>query len=343
MDKDFYLDDTKTYYEILNVEKTATIEEIKSSYKSLALKWHPDKNKSEFASDVFKVITEAYLILSNPEKKEQYDLYGKEENVNNIIDDDIINDLINNLFSFPLFTFNNNYQKVKITLEDVYKGGDKEIKRKIQKTCDKCNGKKTIDKKKHLCKNCNGDILMMFFGNPCVDCNGTGIEDNFKCDKCKGKGIIEETVLDNIFIPKGVLDNEIINDIIIKIEKHSVFDRMFIIKGKKENFDPSDLLIKLNIELVNSLCGFRKKITLLDGSIIKIGSDEIIKQNDVMKLNGKGLPKRDKDEFGDLYILFNIIYPETINKEEIYKIMKKKQMKLSKNFINLKKIEKKNC
>lgn len=69
------------YYDILCIGKNATEEEIRKSYKKLAIKFHPDKNSSEFASDAFKKVSHSFTVLSNPEKKDRYDTFGSEEEI----------------------------------------------------------------------------------------------------------------------------------------------------------------------------------------------------------------------------------------------------------------------
>lgn len=343
MDKIFYLKEGNSYYEILGIDKNASLEDIKSTYKKLALKWHPDKNSDPDAVKVFRVITEAYSVLSDPDKRDNYDKYGKESVDANIDESnmyDLFDTLFSNILSFPLFaTFGSDQlikNVIKITLEEAYFGCKKEVIKKKKVLCDKCMGYKTVDRKEHLCNKCkqkNNGFFAMFIR--CEKCGNTGIDHNYICRTCKGKGTMTEEYKEHIIIPKGTLSGEIIDGFLIKIMKHKIFDRVSIVKHGNEA-DPTSLLVKVNITLAESLCGFRKKIRLLNGTTIRLGYNDIIKQGDILLLKQGGMPLKNSDYYGDLYLLFNIIIPDNIDKESIYKILTNKQLKLSDNYIELK-------
>jgi DnaJ-class molecular chaperone len=225
------------YYELLEVSKSATQDQIKTQYKKLAKKWHPDKNQKniEIATEKFKQISRAYEVLSDPGKKEMYDNYGT-----NFEDEDEDNDSNDETNPFAKFNeiFGNmgmhmgmgmhmrdddddddnevpdciNY--IEVSIEDLYNGStiEKEFDRYSQ--CEKCNGHGTKNGKTACCKKCKGagNIPTMVAKGivvpiPCHSCGGTCVDQNaVKCTECNGAKFIQETVAIDIDIPKGAFD-----------------------------------------------------------------------------------------------------------------------------------------
>lgn len=203
------------YYQVLGIQKTADTTEIKKAYRKLSLKWHPDKHpqeSKETAEQKFKEIAEAYSILSDPEKRELYDKYGKEglENagLNSSVNIEEILRNFGNIFgnmddddNIPDITF-----VEELPLDVLYKGT------KINKTigrytlCKKCNGTGNSDGFEHKCNICSGMgfkirliqqgiNIMQQIRQRCQACNGTGSDNNIdKCKKCNGKRAMKEDV-----------------------------------------------------------------------------------------------------------------------------------------------------
>jgi len=230
---------THKLYDILEVNRNASLEDIKKNYKKLAVQFHPDKNKDnkEEAELKFKEISNAYSILSNPETRQKYDMLG-DENYNGSGDNGPhheaanMDELFQHLFGgarrshphhgfnpFGDFDFsghNHNQQQNKmcnniikqynITLEDIYNGITKPIKVIIKKHCIKCFT---------TCNVCNGSgmrqqviqigPMMQILNTPCNNCNGTKIinKNNKECNECKGCGTYD--IEHNAFLnmPKG--------------------------------------------------------------------------------------------------------------------------------------------
>ena len=341
----------KKYYDLLGVEQNASENEIKKNYKKLAMKHHPDRNPNnrEESEQKFKEISNAYKVLTDPEKRQIYDKFGEEGLQNN-------GGMPSNFNPFSMFEemfgeggmpgmggmggfhFNMNgmgnsrkqkkqeIKKIKISLEDLYKG----------KTVNFTVNRSVLDpSKKHLIKTCS-------------KCNGSGVEVIIQqigpmiqqmqgvCNSCSGQGKtipndclqkIQEKV--SIEIEKGMCNGEKIilqdkgnfnintmeNDDLVFVvieESHNIFNRV-------EN----DLVIGLDINLIDSLIGFNFAIKHLDGSEFIISSDSIIKPSQAKVIKNKGMPLNSKSNvFGDLIIKFNIIYPNNI-KMENYPLLEK--------------------
>lgn len=179
----------KDFYDVLGVDKKASQDDIKKAYRALALKLHPDVNKSKDAEEHFKEINEAYAVLSDPEKRAQYDAYGPEGfsqrfseqdifrnfdfdkvfrdmginiNFGGFGGDDFGNDIFGNLFGFSNASRgqdigNDILAQISITLDDAYKGIDKKIRVRHVAKCDHCSGTGAEPGSKIVtCSKCNG-------------------------------------------------------------------------------------------------------------------------------------------------------------------------------------------
>ena len=231
------------YYSILGVDKKSNADDIKKAYRKMALKWHPDKNHSPDAPDMFKKIGEAYDVLSDPEKRDIYDKYGKEglNDKGMHFEHGDVFDIFRRAFGenspFGMFgipgmfpgMFNNQQQcqmerpieiLEKIHLKDVFFG--KEITKSVNRNnmCISCNGTGSDDGVERTCKTCNGRKFVqqqtcmgpMITINTiqCPTCSGKGIDNKtHTCKKCNGNKIISEKYSFKINIPIGCPDNEI--------------------------------------------------------------------------------------------------------------------------------------
>lgn len=337
------------YYDILGVEKNASEDEIKKSYKKMAMKWHPDKNlnNKEKAEEHFKKISEAYNILSDSEKRDIYDRLGKKglERGDMEMDPSNIHEMFQSMFrrEQPSFSVPPIKVNVTITLNDVYNG--KKVKKNITRetNCKKCNGNGTSDGKSYICKECRGKgfvIIIRQMGpmiqqmqTECRSCSGSGKSVNKlvgKCKKCNGRCNISESLTIEFDIPKGAMDEQVIqlnnlghelpeNEkrgdtirspvvVILNEEKSPVYHR-----GYKR--DPSNLFIVLDITLAEALCGFRKLIPYFNDKELVIEEDEVVNDETIRVVREKGLPSLNNPSIlGDLFIQYNIIFPDNINK-----------------------------
>ena len=212
----------KDYYEILGVDKNASLDEIKSAYRKLAKKYHPDVCKEPGAEEKFKEVSEAYDVLSDPDKKSNYDNFG---------DPDAEGDPFAGFNPFGGFSGFGGFghrgpQKEKgedlrvninLTLDEMLDGTHKKIRLKKKCTCKHCHGSGSSNNETGSCPTCNGSgwkVDVIRNGNsvqqtmrPCPTCHGTGKYIKDPCSHCQGTGLEEETTEIEFDVPAGMPDS----------------------------------------------------------------------------------------------------------------------------------------
>lgn len=230
----------KDYYEVLGVSKTATDEEIKRAFRKLAKQYHPDINKEPGAEEKFKEIGEAYAVLSDANKRRQYDQFGHAAfqngsasgggagfqgfNMGDIDLEDILGDLFGGGFrGFSDFGGSSRTSSrpskgedirvvLNLTFEEAAFGCEKDVKLNLTSECSRCKGKGGFNEK--TCRTCGGagkvlEQAQTIFGymqtqKTCPDCKGRGKTYETICDECHGKGVVEKVKTLTVTIPEGV-------------------------------------------------------------------------------------------------------------------------------------------
>lgn len=227
----------KDYYEILGVSKNASQEEIKQAYRKLALQYHPDRNKSPGAEEKFKEISEAYAVLSDPQKRQQYDAMGYTGFHQQYSTEDIFQGFdfssifeemgidIDNLFfgsmgsdyGFKMRERRDLVGTLEITFMEAVKGATKHMKYTRVVRCDKCSGTGAEKGSRIIsCRRCKGlgylrtSSRLGFFSfssrTVCTDCYGTGKLPEKPCSNCKGSGKVQKGEDISINIEPGISD-----------------------------------------------------------------------------------------------------------------------------------------
>jgi len=346
----------KDYYKILGVSKDATIEEIKKSYKKLALKWHPDRNQNNAeAEEKFKEISNAYSILSDPEKKSQYDRYGSVGGNGNPFGggggnpfDDIFSQF-GDIFgqsrrSGPQQKRGSDLRvKVNINLNDIIFGSTKKIKYSRHSKCQPCDGKGGDDLV--TCLPCQGQGHRSFVQNTpfgtmrqsavCSHCNGVGKTVKNPCKSCSGQGVSVKQETVDIDIPKGAVGGNFMTmpqygnhirggvpgDLQIVIEETP--DPLF----KREDLN---LIYDEKISVIDAIIGAENKLNIPHGSEIKYKIEPGTTHGKLLRIPGKGIPDAHYGgHSGDLFIRVNLTVPSKITTEE-KEILQK--LKKSSNF-----------
>lgn len=365
----------KDYYNILGIQKTASDAEIKTAYRELAKKWHPDKhpNNKEEATQKFNELSEAFNVLKDPQKRTAYDNFGAE----GVEEQEQMAGMGGHPFGFdPFSMFKDFFRKendvpdiqvqVKLSLEEIYTGTKKKINYERYTLCNECNGKGATGTNIY-CDKCSGKGMtinrtpMGMIQSTCRYCNGKGINPKApKCKKCSGNCCLLENHTLNINIPCGTSDrhpimvenegNEIPIDerrgnsrsnvvVFINEIQHQKFNRGTVIKeiGK---INENNLLIEVKLTLEESLCGFEKIFTFLDGNTFKFALTDTVRHGDIFVMKGYGMTYfNEPTKKGDLLIKINVenkkLSPE--QKLKIWKILSTEpytEVKKSTNLIN---------
>ena len=340
----------RDYYEVLGVSKTATDTEIKSSFRKLAKKYHPDVSKEPDAAEKFKEAQEAYAVLSDENKRKQYDQFGHAAFQNNggyggagfdfndFDFSDIFGDLFGSSFgsSFGRTNRGNRSRKgndslirMEITFEEAAFGCKKTINLNLDEECPKCSGKGGHDEK--TCSTCGGAGQVSrqqntLFGTfmtrtTCPDCNGKGTTFSKKCNECRGTGKVRKNKDIEVKVPAGI-DNgnrlRLAGKGEAGINGGPNGDIYIEFKVKSHPIferDDNDIYLKLPITITDAVLGTKVDIPTLNNTIkltIPAGS----KTGDKHRIKGKGIENVNTGRMGDMYVILDIIVPKKLSKEQ---------------------------
>lgn len=333
---------SKDYYNILEVDRNASLDDIKKSYRNLSKKYHPDLNKEIGSEEKFKEVAGAYEVLSDPDKKARYDQYGSDgpQGFNSGGFD--FNDIFSG-FGFNPFGGKKSYRKgsdsrinVSVSLEDILNGVNKKVKYKRKQKCTGCDGKG--GKNVETCPSCNGAGSRISSQNtpfgtfqtqsPCNSCSGSGKRIIDRCGTCHGSGLsdIEETV--SIDIPRGVAGGMTLQmsgkgnsspdghygDLLIHIteEPHKSFRR-----------EDSHVIYKQQISIFDLLTGYETEVEMLGGKKTKLKIEPGTKCDNVYRFSKMGLPNIHSGGTGDFFVELDVDVPKlTPDQIEVIKTLK---------------------
>jgi molecular chaperone DnaJ len=334
----------KDYYKILGVEKTASKEDLKKAYKTLAKKYHPDLNKDDKdAEGKFKEINEAISVLGDDEKRKVYDQYGEDAFKNgarpgqnqgfDFSGFDFGSGDINFDEVFDMFFGGNPRRRTKsrgsdlrydveIDLEDAAFGVDKTVRLRKRNVCDKCNGVggDTVE----TCKTCKGSgqeriVKRTPFGTfqataPCETCGGSGKTVKTPCKTCDGNGyIISEKTL-NVKIPKGVEDGSrlrIMGEGDAGPRGQQPGDLYIFISVKEHEYferEGNDINIEVPISYTQAVFGDEIEVPILRGKA-KLKIPPGTQSGTILKMRNKGIPYSDGIGSGDQNIVVIVDVP----------------------------------
>ena len=327
---------SKDLYHILGVEKNVDESALKKAYRNLSKKYHPDVNPDNSeAEEKFKEISHAYTILSDKEKRQNYDMYGSEEGRGNPFGGAGMNmeDIINSFFGGDPFTGRRQQRRkgadirvnIKLSIQDIFTGSHKKIKYKRHEGCHPCSGS---GGKTNRCTSCGGrgqvnQIQTTPFGKikntvHCPQCRGKGKIIVDPCKKCGGKAYLPTEEILEFDIPPGIMDGE---TLVIQKKGNAILDGINgdliinIIETPHDIFKRNGLDIKQRISLPykDLVLGAPKEIETIDGKI-RINIKEGTEIGHILRVPGKGLKRH--NQIGDMLIEIWLDIPKNINKEE---------------------------
>ncbi|MDD2753686.1 MAG: molecular chaperone DnaJ [Candidatus Portnoybacteria bacterium] len=357
---------SKDYYKILDVLKTASPDEIKRAYRRLAQQHHPDKGGDQ---EKFKEVNEAYQVLSDPQKKSQYDRFGSTfeqaqarggapgfegfrdfssfaeafnfgqgGNSNNNRNGGGFEDIFEGIFggsgrgrSARSSRRQNIGVDVEISLEDAFRGMDKEINLRRAVVCDRCSGNGAEPGSKlKTCPTCKGaGQVEQRSGNGffnfsqvviCPACHGSGKKPDKACSKCGGEGRIKESKSLRVKIPAGISDGQVISlagqgeagpygapagDLYVTV--HVRPDPRFSREG-------DDLFYNLQISFSQAALGDKIEVPTLAGWV-KLKIPEGVESGTNIQLEGRGMPRLQRRGAGDMIVKVKIKTPKHLSKK----------------------------
>ena len=341
----------RDYYEVLEVEKSASVEEIKKAYRKKAVQYHPDRNPDDKeAEEKFKEVAEAYEVLGDADKRARYDRYGHNMGGGGFegfgfggghVDPfDLFSQFFGGAAGGRAASMGSQGSdlrvRVTLSLRDILHGVSKQIKVKKTVSCQHCGGTGAKDGTAlETCKTCGGAgvvnrVANTIFGriqtqDVCPDCHGAGRRIKEKCPHCSGEGVLQGEEVIDINIPAGVADG-----MQLSMEGRGNAGRnggpagdLLILVREEEHpeliREDNNLIYHLLLDFPTAALGGEVEIPLIEGTK-KIKIPAGTQPNTLRRLEGEGLPSISRygrvGQRGDLVVSISIYVPETLNTEE---------------------------
>lgn len=339
----------RDYYEVLGVSKNASDDEIKSAFRKLAKKYHPDINKDPDAPNKFKEAQEAYAVLSDKSKRAQYDQFGHAAFEGgssggfsgmggfDFSSFDInLDDIFDNMFGgrgergkARKTRGSDLLKSVRLTFEEACFGCEKDLKLNVTEKCPECNGEGGFDKT--TCSTCHGSGSITseqhtIFGSfmtktTCHDCGGSGSTFKRRCSNCHGSGVVTSNKTITVKIPSGIDSGMRLRvsgkgeaspnggengDLYLEfqVEEHDFFQR-----------DGDDIYLEVPINISEAALGCKKDIKTLY-STVTLSVPAGTENGDKQRIKGKGIKNSSTGNTGDMYLIFKVMTPTKLTREQ---------------------------
>lgn len=339
---------------MLGVPRDADAKAIKDAFRNLALKYHPDRNKEAGAEERFKEIAAAYAVLSDPNKRAQYDAgghagvagYSAEDLFGGIDFQDLFRGF--NLgfdFGGGLFDLLSRRQRgppqgadievdIAIPLEKVASGGEETVRYGRFAPCPRCHGHGTADGKPPkpcpACKGSGQQVSSRQEGNvavrqisTCPACRGSGKLIEHPCGECGGRGEVEKTESLSVTIPVGVEDGVALRVPargMASMEPGGVPGDLYVVVRTRPDprfqRDGANLWRQEALSIPDAVLGTRLEVPTLGGKNAKVNVPAGTQPDTVLRLKGKGLPRMNGKGEGDMFLQIRVDIPEKIGHEE---------------------------
>jgi molecular chaperone DnaJ len=342
----------KDYYDILEVSKTASADDIKKAFRRLAMQYHPDRNPGDKEAEAkFKEINEAYEVLKDDQKRAAYDRYGSQAFANGGMGGgnpfgggfdfsggaggfaDVFADVFSEFMggghsrrpSYAQRGQDVRYD-LSISLEEAFSGLEKEITIPSTATCETCHGHGTKDgKEAPICPDCKGSgkvhLQQGFFvvEQNCPHCKGTGHVVSDPCPDCKGKGFVRQQKTIKLKIPAGIE-----TDTRMRIAgggeagtRGGEAGDMYVFVNVKDHKlyerEGNNLYTRIPISMCCAALGGKIEIPSIDGSKIELKIDAGAQSDQVVKVKGQGMSMLRSERRGDLFVKLHVETPVNLS------------------------------
>jgi molecular chaperone DnaJ len=335
----------RDYYEVLGVPRNASEQEVKSAYRKLALKHHPDRNPGDRqAEERFKEAAEAYGVLGDPEKRRRYDAYGHAGlggAAGAGFDPTIFADFSDILGDF--FGFGDAFSRrrggprrgsdlrynLEVSFEEAAFGTETQIRIPRAETCSSCSGTGAAEGTKPVtCPTCRGAGQVTFqqgffsVARTCSHCRGAGRIITERCKACEGEGhvAVERTL--QIKIPPGVDTGSQLRIggegeagalggpagdlyVVLRVAEHAFFRR-----------DATHLFCEVPVSVPQAALGATLEVPTLEGGRTKLSLPEGTQSGTVLRVKGQGIPQLGGRGRGDLHVLVRVVVPRHLSSEQ---------------------------
>ncbi len=339
----------RDFYEVLGVPKTATKDEIKAAYRKLAMKYHPDRNPdNKEAEDKFKEAAEAYEVLSNAEKRKQYDQFGHQAGMGGFGTQDMhMDDIFSNFEDIFGDIFGQQTQRrrgkktgpspkrghdlakeLSLTLEEAFSGISKDIKLYHYVPCSTCHGKGMAEgTTATTCSECQGNGQVGYrhgifmYTQSCPTCQGEGYLISKPCSTCKGQSRIQQYDTISINVPKGIFDGAELrvqgkgDAGVFGGASGDLYVRIRVMSHKKFTRVEDDLECNVLLTYPQLVLGSQIEVENIDGTkeTIKVARKSPVGERIIVP--GKGFHKIRGKGRGNLVIITKVDIPKKLSAE----------------------------
>ncbi len=330
----------RDYYEVLGVDRSADADGLKKAFRKLAMQHHPDRNPGDKdAEEKFKESSEAYEVLSDPDRRARYDRFGHQgvegfggSGFNNVNINDIFGEIFGEMFGGRGGRRQRNRgadlrYNLELTFEEAAFGNEVTVKIPRPKRCGACDGTGSKSKQQRTCPTCGGAGEVRFtqgffaVARTCSQCSGSGQVVADPCRDCKGAGKVDAVSELSVKIPPGVDtgtrvrlagEGEVGEQggppgdlyVVVHVKEHPIFHR-----------EEYEVFCEVPISFVQATLGAQLEVPTLDG-MVKMKVPEGTQSGKIFRLKGKGIPHLQSADRGDQHVRVIVETPQNLTSKQ---------------------------